>query len=132
MYCKTYDIKFCFSSFLNIICLCFSKLGLSLCASLVSSILRNLPFFLHYSVVPGDVSSFQFIILLPHYFVFLHFGRSYYLAIRLQTYSEETATAVVFDANVGFMINTEHLRSLNFSIGSYLFIGEIQILQTTL
>lgn len=49
--------------------------------------------------------------------------------LRLHAYSEDTAVAVIADADISFKINTEHLRDLSFRIGSYYqFIGELHIL----
>ncbi|WOK92224.1 CST complex subunit TEN1 [Canna indica] len=56
-------------------------------------------------------------------------GSSLRVTGRLQAYSADTAMAVIADADVSLKIDTQHLRDLNFRIGSsYQFIGELLIL----
>ncbi|KAG6531392.1 CST complex subunit TEN1-like [Zingiber officinale] len=56
-------------------------------------------------------------------------GASLRVTGMLDAYNEDTAIAVIADANISFKINTVHLRDLSFRIGSYYqFIGELHIL----
>ncbi|XXG62508.1 hypothetical protein AAC387_Pa05g0849 [Persea americana] len=50
------------------------------------------------------------------------------MVCRLQGYDAETAIAIIIDASVSLKIDTQHLRGINFRIGSiYQFIGELLI-----
>lgn len=47
---------------------------------------------------------------------------------RLQGYDAETAIAIIIDGSVSLKIDTQHLRDINFRIGSiYQFIGELLV-----
>ncbi|KAF8401419.1 hypothetical protein HHK36_012358 [Tetracentron sinense] len=55
-------------------------------------------------------------------------GASLRVTGKLQEYSVETAIAIISDGSARLKINTEHLRDLNFRVGSiYQFIGELVI-----
>ncbi|GLT60358.1 hypothetical protein SLA2020_331270 [Shorea laevis] len=51
-----------------------------------------------------------------------------FICSRLQEYSVETAVAVIADGGATLRIDAQHLRDLNFRVGSiYQFIGELHI-----
>eukprot|EP00268_Persea_americana_P047160 TRINITY_DN4893_c1_g1_i1.p1 TRINITY_DN4893_c1_g1~~TRINITY_DN4893_c1_g1_i1.p1 ORF type:complete len:146 (+),score=36.70 TRINITY_DN4893_c1_g1_i1:2587-3024(+) len=55
-------------------------------------------------------------------------GASLRVTGKLQGYDAETAIAIIIDASVSLKIDTQHLRGINFRIGSiYQFIGELLI-----
>ncbi|KAK9292279.1 hypothetical protein L1049_020243 [Liquidambar formosana] len=55
-------------------------------------------------------------------------GASLRVTGKLQEYSVETAIAIVIDGSANLKIDTQHLRDLNFRVGSiYQFIGELFI-----
>uniref|UniRef100_A0A6P3Z6L0 CST complex subunit TEN1 n=1 Tax=Ziziphus jujuba TaxID=326968 RepID=A0A6P3Z6L0_ZIZJJ len=55
-------------------------------------------------------------------------GTSLRVTGKLQEYSVETAIAIIADGSANLKINTQHIRDLNFRVGSiYQFIGELLI-----
>ncbi|KAG0478538.1 hypothetical protein HPP92_013257 [Vanilla planifolia] len=55
-------------------------------------------------------------------------GQSLRVTGRLESYSSESAIAVIVDGGVTLRVDTQHLRDINFRISSiYQFIGELKI-----
>eukprot|EP00262_Sarcandra_glabra_P004280 TRINITY_DN1523_c2_g1_i2.p1 TRINITY_DN1523_c2_g1~~TRINITY_DN1523_c2_g1_i2.p1 ORF type:complete len:125 (+),score=11.85 TRINITY_DN1523_c2_g1_i2:214-588(+) len=55
-------------------------------------------------------------------------GASLRVTGKLQEYCVETAIAVIVDGNISLKIDTQHLRDINFRVGSiYQFIGEFLV-----